>query len=396
MFKLNKDITAAFEKLAESGKAVGDKPYIVGGFVRDWIYGLELEDVNDFDVISELGKTDEIIEDMAMRFGLGAPVEYGYTGTKKLIIEGYTFEFQSANNPHVHFPIEPDLEAMGIEVNYFNKNIYERDFTIDTLCYDVIEKKIVDLTGNGVEDLVDNHLLRTPIDPRKAIEYNPFIILRGFRLCLEFGLQPEEKYKQLIPYGVQLLPKAIEERSEKFAKGIIRDIFEYDFDKATELFAFYGLYNVLPVPKDILDKKVKNDMGIKFQAENLFSLEVNDAEKTIRVGFTTSDLNEPEKMEALQRAIADMYLHEAINEEYQLIMLGQEKGFCMVAELGAMIKKACTKDWYRIVVAQTNIHLYDRFQRREEYRNRKRREQKRDRIGKFKSWRDFRSKIGRG
>jgi tRNA nucleotidyltransferase/poly(A) polymerase len=393
--QLPNDLLDAFAKLAESGAAIGDKPYIVGGFVRDWIYGLPIEEVNDMDVITEFGNSEALVTDLTNRFGLGEPIQYDFTQTKRLIINGYIFEFQSDLNPNVHFPIEGDLKKMGIEVNYFNKNIFERDFTIDSICYDVTENEIVDLTG-GAEDLLINQLIKTPIEAKKAIEYNPLIILRAIRLALEFNLTPEKSFREMMPYGVQLLRDVEQKRSTKFIQEIIRDIFSYDEVKADKIFNFYGLYDILPMPKELMDRKVKSDMGIVYQAQsdNLLSIEIDNNAKVVKVGFIYSDIENEENKNAMDKAIADLYLNEKIDRDYAIKFLGDSHAMYKLSEIGNIRNAVADKNWYKI--AQSNIHLYDRHQRRQEYRNRKRREQKRDRIDKIKSWRNFMSNYAGG
>ena len=393
---LPNDLMEAFAKLAETGAAVGDKPYVVGGFIRDWLYGLPIEEVNDFDIITEFGKTDVFVDDLCNRFGLGEPIQYDYSKTKRLIINNYIFEFQSADNPNVHFPIENDLIQMDIEPNYFNKNIFERDFTIDCICYDIMEHSVIDLTG-GVEDLLINGLIKTPIKAVKAIGYNPLIILRAIRLALEFKLSPDKEFKEAIPFGIQLLPGAVEKRSEKFVQGMIRDIFDYNPEDAEKIFRFYGLYEILPMPSELMDQKVKSDMGIVYQAnseDDMLSIEVNDNDKVLKLGFTSYDVLEESNKVALHKAISDLYLDGVITKEYNIKLLGEKTPTCNVENILKLNEASIEKDWYR--TAQANIHLYDRHQRRQEYRNRKRREQKRDRIGKIKSWRDFMNKFQGG
>ena len=386
------ELQDAFSKLLEASQAAGDKAFVIGGFVRDWLSGFSLEDIKDIDVITELGKSDEIINYLVDKFGLGKPITYDFTGTQRLLINNFVFEFQSPTNINVHFPIQPEMEKMGIPITFLNKNIFERDFTIDCICYDISDGMILDLT-DGMEDLFDNRLLRTPIDPKKAIEFNPLIILRAIRLALEFNLTPAKAFKELMPYGASLLPNVLQERSERFVQGIIQDIFDVDYEKAEKIFSFYNLFDILPMPKTILDRKVKNDMGIVYQASNdtdLLSIELDKENKKIKIGLRDKDLVHAEVREGLSEALCDLYLNNEIDEDYSLNFMGQKTPSTLFKDAGSLLRLASGESWYRMAAVSTpNVRLYDRHQRRQEYRSRKRREQKRDRVDKIKSWRNF-------
>jgi hypothetical protein len=389
------NLKAAFQKIAVSGEAIADRPLIVGGFVRDWLLGVAIEEVHDFDVICEQGKTIDLVNDLSQRFGLGAPVKYDYTGTSRLLIDGYSFEFQDPQNPHVHFPIENELMEMGIKPTFLAKNIFERDFTVDCLCYDVASNKVLDITNMGVDDLLKNKVIRTPIEARKAVEFNPIIILRMIRFMIEYGLEPVPELEQSIPFGVSLMPRASQERSEKFIKKLVTQTFDLDYDLATELYTRFNLWGNVPMSKELMDRKVKSDMGIKFQA---MSVTVNPADNSMTFGIFKSQLNEPKYRVAVQEAIADLYINDAVNEETRMVFLGGEalsmSGF---SDVKNRMEYNSLKQAQRAYPGNpvNSFRLYERYQRRHEYRQRKRREQSRDRVGKIKSWRDFRSLVGR-
>lgn len=383
--KLPDNVKNIFAKLAESGRAVGDRPLIIGGFVRDWLYGLPIDEIFDFDVITENGNIDGIINDFVTRFGLGQPVEYEYTGTKTIFLDGHKIEFQSPINENVHFPIEDELIRMGIEVNFLNKNIYERDFTINTICLDVIDKKILDVTGYGVDDLLKNRILRTPIDAKKAVEFNPLIVLRGFRFMLEFDLKPESSYARVIPYGVKLLSRVTEERSDRFIKSIVRDIFSYDEDRADEIFRHYGLYDIIPIPSDIMERKVKNDMGIKYLAS--YDIIHKIAGDKVILALDFDDLYNKEVQRNIKKLASKLFINDQIKINTPFIISGQQNMLFSIENIkeafDVLQKNKLT------TFAQTGNFLYDRYKRRKEYRDRKRREKKRDRINKLKMWRNF-------
>jgi len=385
MRDLPQNLVDAFQKLAQSGKAVGDYPLIVGGFVRDWLLGVPVEDIQDFDVISREGKMEAILQDFSKRFGLGEPIVYEYTGTKKIVCNGYNFEFQSIDNPHVHFPIEGEMQRLGIPITFLYKNIYERDFTIDTMCYDVINEKFLDVTGQGYDDLIKNKVIRTPIPARSAIEFNPFIILRMMRFQLEFELEPTEDLKKEIPYGIGLLPQATADRSERFVENLVRDIFDIDNEKADAMFKKYKLYDTIPIPHEIFDHSIKRQMGIKYMAASNVLCSLDKTANKLQLCLAYQDLLNTDIKNNLQQALASLYIQDLIDSTTAIDLLDSQLG--TVSTVKDHLYLEDTKSWYK--TAYNNTHMYERIQRRKEYRNRKRREQRRDRISKIKSWKDF-------
>lgn len=387
---LPEKIKETFTKLALSGKAIGEEPYIVGGFIRDWLMNLPIEEIKDIDIISRYGKTEELIYDFVTRYGLGEPKKYDYTGTQTIFFKNYKLEFQSSDNPNVHFPIEEELQKMGIENTFLNKNIYERDFTINTLCYDTVNNTIIDLTGYGIEDLT-NKILRTPINAEAAIFFNPLIILRGFRFLIEFDLKFDPEYHKAMIAGLELLPKAVEDRDTRFVNSIIRDTFSYDEEKADTLYRKYGIYDLIDMPKDLMDKKIKTDMGIKYLAKYDILYKIAENKKNVQILIDKEDLSENEIVNNIQKLASYLYLDNQINIETEFNSMSTQEKLFSLENIKETI--ASIRDNNIVALGQSGNFLYERYRRRKEYRDRKRREDKRDRINKLKTWHDLQNRL---
>ena len=63
-----------------------------------------------------------------------------------------------------------------------------RDFTINSLFYNINNDKIEDYTKKGLLDL-NNQILRTPIDPFITFKEDPLRILRAIRFAIQFNLK---------------------------------------------------------------------------------------------------------------------------------------------------------------------------------------------------------------
>ena len=72
------------------------------------------------------------------------------------------------------------------------EDAFRRDFTINSLFYNINENKVEDFTEQGLKDMKDK-LLRTPLCPIKTFIDDPLRILRGFRFAAryDFKLEPE-------------------------------------------------------------------------------------------------------------------------------------------------------------------------------------------------------------
>lgn len=79
-----------------------------------------------------------------------------------------------------------------ISLGTAEEDAFRRDFTINSMFYNLNERKIEDLTCKGIEDLY-NKIIRTPLDPMKTFLDDPLRALRAFRFTsrLHFKLEKE-------------------------------------------------------------------------------------------------------------------------------------------------------------------------------------------------------------
>lgn len=66
-----------------------------------------------------------------------------------------------------------------------------RDFTVNSMFYNINEGKVEDLTGHGVEDL-QKGVLRTPLDPVVTFLQDPLRILRAIRFAAKYGFELDD------------------------------------------------------------------------------------------------------------------------------------------------------------------------------------------------------------
>jgi tRNA nucleotidyltransferase/poly(A) polymerase len=234
------------------------KLYVVGGFPRDMVMGAPVTNETDLDVTEGNGNAFDLAFFVSAKYNLHEPIVYGSSGTAMVnMASGRTVEFHNAfyNAPH----IIDQLYLMGIEPTSINKDIYCRDFTINTLLFDIETGEILDLTKLGIQD-IKNKILRTPLPAKKSLEINPKIIIRGIRFKLQFDLKEEEEYaKEVINYIPNLIEWLQQNKNSKFVRNHVGKALEINATKAVEEYSRLGILEYLPSNPDI-DNVIKNKM----------------------------------------------------------------------------------------------------------------------------------------
>ncbi|TRY52490.1 NT ClassII-CCAase/tRNA adenylyltransferase [Cryptosporidium tyzzeri] len=72
------------------------------------------------------------------------------------------------------------------------EDAFRRDFTINSMFYNLNERKIEDFTCKGIEDLY-NGIIRTPLDPMKTFIDDPLRALRAFRFTSRLHFRVDEE-----------------------------------------------------------------------------------------------------------------------------------------------------------------------------------------------------------
>jgi len=185
MIKYPTKLNTIFEKFEK----FDIKPVIVGGFVRDALLGIKSKDI-DIEVynISSYTKLENILKE----FGSINIVGKNF-GICKLSFDNLQLDFSlprkdnKVSSGHNGFNVDIDNSLT------FKEASSRRDFTINTIGYDPIEKKILD-PFNAQKDL-KNKILKA-VDLKKFGE-DPLRVLRGVVFCARFEMVMEKKLKKL-------------------------------------------------------------------------------------------------------------------------------------------------------------------------------------------------------
>ena len=169
---MNQDIKLILNKLEENGY----EAYIVGGYVRDKLLGIDSTDV---DIC-----TNALPKDIKELFNINDLSSYG---SFKIKTDQYNFDITTYRKEITYKGRKP------IELEYIDnleEDLKRRDFTINTICMNS-NGQIIDLL-NGVND-INSKIIRMVGDIDLKIKEDPLRILRALRLSivLNFSLDKE-------------------------------------------------------------------------------------------------------------------------------------------------------------------------------------------------------------
>lgn len=156
--------------------------YIVGGFLRDQILGLQSDDID----IEVYDIKEEIFFILMER--LGATIfskEFFVCNYEGIDISLPRVELKSGDGYH------------GFEMEVTNNPIdaiQRRDFTCNALMYHIFEEKLYDFVF-GISD-IKNKILKV-VNEEKFIE-DDVRFLRAIRMMVKFDFLPEEKTKEVL------------------------------------------------------------------------------------------------------------------------------------------------------------------------------------------------------
>lgn len=193
IFEGRKDYQLAY-KICEILQAKGFIAYIAGGAVRDFI--LE-RSPGDFDVATSA--TPEQVEALFPKtVGVGKVF-----GVILVVEEGLEIEVASFRKDGLYVD---GRRPESVQYSSPAEDAERRDFTMNAIFYDPINKKIHDFVGGEAD--IKNKLLRAVGEAKARFQEDHLRILRALRQATELGFQIEKKTWQAI-CDLQYLAKQV-------------------------------------------------------------------------------------------------------------------------------------------------------------------------------------------
>jgi len=202
-----------FDKLEKNSA----KPIIIGGFVRDSLLNIASQDI-DIEVynVSSFKKLENLLKEFGSINSVGKSF-----GVCKLNINKYNLDFtlpridSKISSGHLGFDIEIDKNLD------FTTASRRRDFTMNAIGYNVVNKKLLDPYG-GIKDL-SNKTLKM-VDAKTFVE-DPLRVLRAVQFCSRYELKMNNELFLLCKNMIEknlLLELAKERIYEEIKKNLLK------------------------------------------------------------------------------------------------------------------------------------------------------------------------------
>ena len=202
---MNNKVGHVIEKLNENGY----KAYLVGGWVRDYLMGLE---AHDFDVTTS-AKPDEVKEVFKGQTIVDTGLKHG---TVTLVLDGEPIEITTFRRESEY----SDGRSESIE-----EDLSRRDFTMNAIAYSP-EEGIVDPFG-GSKD-IEAKLIRGVRDPEERFNEDGLRILRALRFASSLGFEIEEETAKAALKTKERLKDISAERIAKEFSGLLEGKYAAD------------------------------------------------------------------------------------------------------------------------------------------------------------------------
>lgn len=313
----------------------GFKAYIVGGFVRDYLLGIES---NDIDIT-----TNATPKELQKIFDNACIPSTDY-GAVTLMNNGTRYEITTFRREINYIDNRKPIEIEYIDDLY--QDLLRRDFTVNTICMDK-DGEIIDFL-NGRDDL-EKKVIRTVGNAKEKFEQDSLRILRAIRFATNLGFSLEKEVESAIITEKHYLSNLSYNRkkeeldkifSNKNVKKGIDMLLKFNLDKELELVklkevvntdSLIGVWSILNVvntyPFNNNEKDIIRDVNIVLNLNNLdptvlykYGLYVNQVAGTIK-GIDKKKVTE---------AYTSMIIHSRkeldINSEEIMSLLNKDPG----------------------------------------------------------------------
>lgn len=168
--------TGIIKELSDFSKKSKSDAYVVGGYVRDYLLGLN-NTITDIDVMV-IGDAVKYAEKFAKKKKTELTAVYKNFGTALLQLDDLKLEFASSRVESY----DRGSRKPSVEFGTLEEDLSRRDFTINALAVSLTSpSKVID-NYNGLEDLKQK-TIRTPLEPDKTFYDDPLRIMRAFRFA---------------------------------------------------------------------------------------------------------------------------------------------------------------------------------------------------------------------
>lgn len=287
---LSKDEKEILDILQKYGEG-----YIVGGYVRDSLLGIEPSDC-DFVTNLDYSKLLEIFKDFS-------PKEIGkHFGIIQIIYNGKAYEIAKYRKD---IGMPEDRKKQEIEfTNSIMEDLKRRDFTINAIAYDGEKFKYVE----GAEEDLKNKTLKFVGDPIERIKEDPLRIMRFIRFLATKNLKSGFEIEKLKDYLYLLDKISMERIRDEFNKIILSE----DIERALSILEKSGILEyIIPEWSATIAFDQKNPhhyLTVDEHIKKVVSLCDEDLE--LRIAALLHDIGKPQTFTLDSEGKGHFYNHE--------------------------------------------------------------------------------------
>lgn len=220
-------------------------PYVVGGTVRDRVLG-QLDKISDLDITTGDDTVKMLSQELSILLSKHYQIE------TKVMADGHSSIFMGdlkvdfSSNFRVP-EIESILHKMGIaRPTPMQQELFSRDFTCNALLMAMDLKTILDPTGRGMKD-IEEKVIRTCLSPEITLPSNKNRVVRAIYLAAKLDFEVDEG----IIAWVRENPASVQNASQHTLTEKLNSAVEYNAEKTVKLLDAMGLWNHIPVSKQL-------------------------------------------------------------------------------------------------------------------------------------------------
>ncbi|WP_336514498.1 CCA tRNA nucleotidyltransferase [Pollutibacter soli] len=178
---LTTEESGLLKKIAQAAETIHVPAYLIGGFVRDKLLGIQVKDMD----IACVGDGIRLAEQTSGLFSGKPKVSFFKTyGTAHIRVGEYDIEFVGARQESYN----RDSRNPQVRPGTLKDDQLRRDFTINALAIDLTGTNYGNLIDpfNGIGDLISG-IIRTPLEPGQTFNDDPLRMLRAIRFASGLG-----------------------------------------------------------------------------------------------------------------------------------------------------------------------------------------------------------------
>lgn len=183
-----------FKQIGELASSIDQQVFVVGGYVRDYYLGKDIEQLTDIDFVT-IGSGIKLAELISEKIKTPKISIFKQFGTAQIKYHDLDLEFVGARKESYR----RDSRKPIVEDGTLEDDQLRRDLTINALswCLNPENFGLLHDPFEGIQDL-KKKVIRTPIDPEKTFDDDPLRMMRAVRFASQLQFEIEEKTETAI------------------------------------------------------------------------------------------------------------------------------------------------------------------------------------------------------